>query len=427
MNHYNLKTLANRLRLLTIPMPSVRSVTVLAMIAAGSRYETPQNNGISHFLEHMVFKGTKKYPTSLKLSTAVEEVGAEFNAFTAKEHTGFYVKVAGGQINRALDVVSQLIFAPLLPQKELEIERGVILEEIRMYEDRPMAKVGIDFETLLYSNTPLGWMTLGTMENIKKMSLKAFNDYLGEYYQPQRVILGIAGSEKVINQPKTARLVEQYFGQKGEINHAREAKKLTYIQTKSALRVIKKKTEQAHLCLGVRALPRGDRRRYDLAVLSALLGGGMSSRLFMEIREKRGLAYYVRSGAEAYLDNGYFVMQAGTEAKNIAEVVKIALAEFNKIKEGQIPDKEFNKAKEAIRGQFILSLEDSQSVAGLYVEDLLLENRVRTPAAIIQSLEKVTKVEVRQIAKDIFTNKRLNLAVITPDGEEEKLEEILKF
>src|SRR4030042_1676393 len=139
MNHYNLKTLANRLRLLTIPMPSVRSVTVLAMIAAGSRYETPQNNGISHFLEHTVFKGTKKYPTSLKLSTAVEEVGAEFNAFTAKEHTGFYVKVAGGQINRALDVVSQLIFAPLLHQKKLEIERGVILEELRMYEDRPMA------------------------------------------------------------------------------------------------------------------------------------------------------------------------------------------------------------------------------------------------------------------------------------------------
>lgn len=428
MNQYFLKVFPNQLRVLTVPMEGVKSVTVLALVKAGTRFETEKTNGISHFLEHMVFKGTQKYPSALKLASAVDAVGAETNAFTGKEYTGFYVKTAAEHLDLALDVVSQLIFAPLIPEKELETERGVILEEIRMYEDQPMIKVRKDFESLIYSNTPLGWLTIGRKENIKNLSSQDFLKYRQRFYRPERMLLVLAGSKKVIKSGKTKTAIEGYFGEaETRISDLEIGKKLVFKQGKPELKLTSKKTEQAHLCLGVRAFPKGDPRRYQLAVLSGLLGGGMSSRLFTEIREKRGLAYYVKTGVQAYSDNGYLVMQAGTEAKNITRIVKLSLKEFTKVKKGRFSLKELKKAKEYLKGQFILSLEDSQSVAELYGEDVLLENRPRTPAKILEETEKVTKEQVQETARQIFTDNGLNLAVISTKVKDGEIKKALRF
>lgn len=426
MNDYAQQDFPQGLKQVTIPMPGVKSVTALLVVKAGTRSESPTTNGISHFLEHMVFKGTQKYPTALSVSTAVDEVGAEFNAFTGKEYTGFYVKAAAQQVERALDVVCQLVFRPRLPKQELEVERGVILEEIRMYEDQPMWQVGKEFEALLYSGTALGWLTVGKPENIKRLSLEAFQEYRGRFYHPDRMVLALAGNPQAVKSPKVRRVMTRYLARTEPGSRLKEDQ-FVFGQQAPALRVIEKKTEQAHLCLGVRAYAKGDERRYTAAVLAGVLGGGMSSRLFQEIREKRGLAYYVKASVQAFSDNGYLVMQAGTEPKNAREVITVALAEFAKIQAGKFTVKELTKAKEYLKGQFILSLEDSQAVADLYGEDLLLEGKVRTPAQILEATNQVTKQAVQKVAKEIFVDSGLNLAIISPRIKESQIEKSLRL
>lgn len=428
MNQFELTVLPNQLQAVIVPMPAVKSVTALALVKAGTRYEELANNGISHFLEHLVFKGTRRYPTALALSSAIDAVGAEFNAFTGKEDTGFYVKAAARQIKLALEVVSQLLFYPLLRSKELEVERGVILEEIRMYEDQPMAKVGKDFESLLYSNTPLGWSALGLPKVIKSLSRGDFGKFQEELYRPERVVLVLAGAAESLQRQTVSQLIKEYFG----VGKTREKvdnyeERFVFEQDRPQIKLMHKKIEQAHLCLGVRTFPKGDKRRYALAVLAAILGGGMSSRLFTEIREKRGLAYYVKASTQAYLDNGYLVMQAGTNPKKVTEVVRLALAEFQKISEGKFKAKELTKAKEYLKGQFVLSLEDSEAVADLYAEDLLLEGKVRVPEEILKNIQGVTSREVQVLAEEVFVKRRLNLALITPEAKEGELERVLKI
>jgi predicted Zn-dependent peptidase len=426
MNRFKQHVFPQGLKLITIPVPGVKSVTALLLVRAGTRHEKPETNGISHFLEHMVFKGTLKYPTALDISTAVDELGAEFNAFTGKEYTGFYVKSAAQHVERAVDVVCQLVFGPKLAKKDLEVERGVILEEIRMYEDQPMAKVGKEFETLLYSNTALGWETVGKPENIRSLAVSDFVAYRNSLYQPSRMVLALAGNPEAVGNREAGKIIKTYLDKVNQVEGPKE-ERFIFHQPTPALRLVEKKTEQAHLCLGVRAYAKGDKRRYAAAVLAGLLGGGMSSRLFQEIREKRGLAYYVKADVQAYTDNGYLVMQAGTEPKNVREVIQVALQEFAKISAGRFMNSELTKAKEYLKGQFILSLEDSQAVADHFGEDLLLEGKVRTPGEILTATDQVTKAQVQKVAREIFVNSGLNLAVISPKINEEQMEKSLRF
>lgn len=426
MNKFKERVFPQGLKVITIPVPGIKSVTALLLVKAGTRHEKPETNGISHFLEHMVFKGTGKYATALDISTAVDEVGAEFNAFTGKEYTGFYVKSAAQHVERAIDVACQLVFQPKLAKKDLEVERGVILEEIRMYEDQPMAKVGKEFESLIYSNTSLGWLTLGKPENIKSLAISDFVAYRNYLYRPSRMVLALAGNPEAVGNRTIGKIVKPYLHRAVKAEESKE-ERFVFRQASPALRLVPKKTEQAHLCLGVRAYAKGDKRRYAAAVLAGLLGGGMSSRLFQEIREKRGLAYYVKANLQAYTDNGYLMMQAGTEPKNVPEVIQVALEEFAKISAGRFTKSELTKAKEYLKGQFILSLEDSQAVADHYGEDLLLEGKVQTPGEMLQATDRVTKSQVQKIAREIFVNAGLNLAVISPKIRKERLEKILKF
>ena len=413
---------------------SVPSVTVLAMVGVGSRYEEKSVKGISHFLEHMVFKGTAKYPTALALSSAVDAVGAEFNAFTGKEYTGFYVKAGSGQTELALDVLSQMLCKPRLLAKEMEREKGVVIEEINMYEDQPIRDIENVFDGLLYSPASLGWDVIGTKETIRAMKREDFVEHMERWYGPENMVLGIAGDRQKISDARsqTLDLVQKYFkAAKGKGQRANNREWESFSQDKPQVKIKHKKTEQAHFVLGVRGLPRGHKDRYVLAVLSTLLGGNMSSRLFIEVRERRGLAYYVRSGVEAYHGTGHFGVQAGVELGKIQEAIKVIVNELAKMigdnGRGQVQETEVNRAKEYIKGKLVLDLEDSQEVAAEYCESWLLEGKVRPPEEIIAGVDRVNVADVRRLAQSLLIKGKLNLAVIGPYQNEGDFEKLLKL
>jgi len=435
-----IKTLKNKLKYINVNIPHMQSATVLLAVRVGSRYENPNTAGLSHFIEHIVFKGTKKYPTALSLASTVDGIGAEFNAFTSKEYTGFYVKSASNHLNLAIDVLAQLVWHPLIRKKDIQKEKGVILEEINMREDTPMMKVNEEFERLLYGSSPLGREIIGSKKTVSNMQKKDFISYRKKFYQPQNMVLAVVGGVK--KSPVVAKFISRNTYKPGAFSRTRSrsgikdpgAKELKFSQSKPRVRLKYKKTEQAHLCLGVRAFKRGSKYRYPMAVLSTILGGNMSSRLFTEVREKRGLAYYIKSDINTYFDNGYLVVQAGVDKNKVGEAVKVILGELIRVsrvsplRQGSAGQaKELKKAKDYLKGKLALGLESSQQVASLYTKDLLLERKIRKPKDIIKGIEKVTVNDIQKIAQKIFQNKNLNLALIGPYKNKQKFAKILKM
>jgi len=404
---YQLSTFSNRLRYLAIPLPT-QSVTVMVMIGAGSRYEKRGENGISHFLEHMAFKGTKKRLTAREIAEAIEGIGGEFNAYTSKDHTVYWVKAAKEHGELLVDILSDMVLHSRFVSEEIEREKGVIIEEINMYEDTPMRKIGTEFEMLLYGDTPLGWDIAGTKEIIRSINRENFLSYTNRLYKPSNAAVVVAGGADSL-QEKT----EAYFRlwKEGKTD---SFKKLTVHQKKPAVKLVSKKTEQTHIVLGVHTFNRNDPRRYILSVLSIILGGGMSSRLFHEVRERRGLAYYIRSDINRYEDCGNIAFQAGVESGKMKEAVKVIRNELEKIASENITSSELKRAKEFVKGHLILSLEDSHEVAELYGASLLLEGRIRTPEEILKGITRVTADQVRTVAREIFSSGTYNLAVIGP-------------
>lgn len=418
---YRKHVLSNSLRILTVPMPQVASVTVLIMVGAGSRYEEKNINGISHFLEHMAFKGTKKRPNALAISSLIDGIGGEFNAFTSKDHTGYFIKAASKHLPLLIDVLSDMLLHSKFDPEEIEKERGVIIEEINMFEDTPMRKISDLYENLLYGDTKLGRDIAGRKEVIRSVKRDDFLSYTDRFYGPGNTLVTIAGGIKEISN-----LIEKYLGdwKKKEIV---KPDVMPDGQKEPQLLLKFKDTQQAHLCLGVRSYHLTHPKRYALAVLTAILGGGMSSRLFIQVREKRGLAYYVRSSNEEYTDVGNFVTQAGVDVKRIDDAIKVMLDEFGKIAAEKVTEEEMVKAKEFLKGRFILDLEDSKSVAALFATTEILEGRVRTPEEIMRKIDQVTIDEIQKVAFDIFRKETLNLAIIGPYKEEERFKKLLKF
>src|SRR5215469_7527144 len=316
---FNRKVLSNGLRVLTIPMPSFESATVLVMAGAGSRYETQKNSGISHFLEHMAFKGTDRRPTAMDISSLIDGMGGEFNAFTGKETTGYYIKSSKDKVETSLDVLSDMLLHSKFDPEEIEKEKGVIIEEINLYEDMPARKIGDIYEQLLYGNTPMGWDIAGSKEVIRSITRDDFMSYLAELYSASNLTVVVSGG---IDSEKTFELAEKYFGEMKKFT-TKKFDPLHEQQAAPAVLVKQKQTEQIHIALGVRTIPISSPKRYPLSVLSAILGGGMSSRLFHEVREKRGLAYYVRSSSDEYSDAGTLVSTAGIDPKRIVEAVEV--------------------------------------------------------------------------------------------------------
>ncbi len=419
------KVLPNGLRVLTIPMPSFESATVLVMVAAGSRYENKKNNGISHFLEHMAFKGTERRPSAIDISSLIDGIGGEFNAFTGKETTGYYIKSEKTHVGTSLDVLSDMLQNSKLDPVEIDKERGVIIEEINLYEDMPARKIGDIYEQLLYGDVPMGWDIAGEKENIRTITREDFKSYMGSLYSASNMTVVVAGG---IDQDKVVEQVEKYFGNMPKFDPI-TFERVVEKQDKPQVLLKHKQTEQIHVALGVRTVSIDSDRRYQLSLLSSILGGGMSSRLFHEVREKRGLAYYVRSSSDEYADVGTFVSTAGIDPKRVTEAVEVMMAEYSKVSQGKmnLTDEELKKAKEYLKGHFVLDLEDSRSVASFYAHEELLEKTVDNPEDVIRKIDAVTKEEVEEVGKEFFVDKTLNLALIGNFEDRQKLESLLKL
>lgn len=423
--NFELNKLKSGLQVVTVPNPLVESATVLVLVGAGSRYENKKNNGISHFLEHMAFKGTKNRPNALEIATIMDGIGAESNAFTGKELTGYYIKSAATHTDTSLELLSDMLANLLLDPKEIEKEKGVILEEINLYEDTPSRKIGDVFEELMYGDVPMGWDIAGTKENIKATTREDFVSYMSSLYSADNMIVIVAGK---IDPKEINKKVEDYFGSlktfvtKGYEN----VPQIRQTASKALLR--KKETEQAHFALGVPTVGLMDREdRYSLTVLASILGGGMSSRLFHEVREQRGLAYYVRAMSEQYVDVGYLSTMAGVDKARIDEAVKVVIDEYQKItKKGSVQEKEIEKAKEYVIGHFVLDLEDTRSVASHYGTSLLLEKEIELPKETIEQIRSVSIDDVERVAQKYLEPQRMNLAVIGNFEDKDRFAKLLE-
>ena len=412
-------TLNNGLRVLFIDTESFPTVTALVMVGAGSRYENKQNNGVALFFEHMAFKGSKKYKTSFEISSAIEGIGGLFNAFTSKDHTGYWIKATTEHTNKLLDVLSDMILHPLLEANEIEREKGVIVEEINMYEDMPARKVGDIFEEVLYKGSSLGYDIAGTKETVTSFTRKTFTEYIAQLYHPNNAVVVLAGgfgletSNSKLDALKAS--IEEKFG-KWKNKASSSFEKYTDKQTKPILHIHHKKTEQVHICIGFKTFSFTDERKYALHVLAAVLGGGMSSRLFMQVRERRGLCYYISTGRELYKDTGSIVTQAGirNDKKKIQEAVDVIIEEHMKIAHGDISDNEIEKAKELLKGRYLLSLEDSMNIATMFGGKYILEGEVADTQEVLKKLQNVTKKEVIAVANQIFVPSGLTCAIIGP-------------
>jgi predicted Zn-dependent peptidase len=417
--------LKNGLRLITAPMKETQTVAVIVSVAAGSKYENKKNNGISHFLEHMFFKGTNKRPKAKDISEILDSVGGEYNAFTGKEQTAYFVKVDSTHLDLALDVVSDIYLNSKIDTKEIERERGVILQELNMYEDTPIMQASDVFEELLYGDQPAGWEIIGPKENIKRIKRTDFLDYLAKNYTAPNTVVCIAGK---INEREVIKKVEKIFAKMRKRENA-EKIKVSEKQSAPQIKIKHKKTDQTHLVLGVRAYDYFHPDRFALSVLANILGGGMSSRLFLAVRERLGLAYYISASYESYSDSGYFAVRAGvgTEKEKIEKAVGTIIAEIKKIKNIEIGKEELKKAKDNIRGRMILSLESSDEIAGYLAGQELSKKEILKPEQFLEQIEKVTAEDIRQVAKKIFVNDKLNLAIIGTADDKAYLEKILKL
>lgn len=415
--------LPNGLTLITLPMPS-ESVGLILMVRVGSRNETKEINGISHFFEHMPFKGTKKWPTAQAVNKVIDSIGGVFNAFTNQEQTAFWVKLAKKHLATGLEFLHQLIFAPLLPAAELERERGVILEEIKMRDDDPMIKVGDSFEEQIFKGMALGQAIIGTPENIKSMKREQFFSHLNRWYRPENMVLAVVGPASA---KATAAEAEEIFTDKTIRTVLVGKPTRTVLEGMNGPRInlVTKKIEQLHFCLGLRTFERNNPDRYALGVLKTILGGSTSSRLWNEIREKRGLAYYVHTSNDSFSDTGYLVTQAGCALEKAEEVLKITLENYSKISTKQVKTSELKLAKEYLKGRLALAWEDNQDVAGYLADDWLFEGKIRTIDELYREIDKVTAAKVLTVAKKIFDLKQLNLTVVSPLADGNKFAKLL--
>ena len=416
-------TLKNGLRIITVPQKNTQAVTILVLVGTGSKYETKEINGISHFLEHMYFKGTKKRPSTISIAETLDKVGGIFNAFTAEDYTGYFAKVAISHFELALDWVSDIFLNSILPEKEIEKERGVIIEEINMLSDNPMIYVQILWPKLLYGDQPAGWPITGSKENILKMSRKDLLSYRKKQYVAENTIVTIAGN---IKSDLVENRVKKYFS---KINVQRPPPKLKVVEKQNSpnLLLYPKETDQTHLCLGVRGYNLFHPKRYVQELLGVILGGMMSSRLFEEIRTKLGIAYYITTSVDSDPDTGYLVTSAGIDNKKIDQGISAILKEYKRITQKKVPQEELKKAKDCIKGKTTLLLESSDALASFYAGQELLEKRILTPDEIFAKIDKVTANDIQELARDIFQPQKLNLVLIGPFKDKERFQRILKI
>lgn len=397
-------------------MPKMQSAAIGIWIRVGGRYENAYNKGTSHFLEHLLFKGSRNY-TCRKLKEAIEGVGGALNGFTSEELTCYLVKTPAKHIYSALDVLSDMVINPTLPEHEIEKEKTVIIEEIKMYRDQPQSHVYEILDELLWPNQPLGTPIIGTEESVNAINRESLAAFKERYYNVFDIVVSVAG---VFDYGNLSKRISRIFSplkarEPIDFERVREG------QNKPQLKLLHKDTEQTHMAMGFHALKRDDPLRHAVGLLHVVLGGNMSSRLFNELREDRGLAYEIGTGVKRYYDTGAFLVHAGIDNSKVTESLSLILKELERIKSGLVTDDEFKRAKEFYRGQMTLALEDTMDTMLWVGETTAALDKTYTLQELIKEINKVRKEDIRQAARFIFENNKLNLALIGPlkDKEEE--------
>lgn len=417
---FTVKTLSNGLRVVTIPMKSP-TVTALVLVEAGSKYENKKNNGISHFLEHMCFKGTTKRATPTAIARELDTLGTQYNAFTGQEYTGYYAKGKSTHASKLVEIVSDLYLNPTLPKEEIEKEKGVICDEINMYEDMPARKVYDTFQALLFGDQPAGWNIAGTKDLVRSFTRNDFVKYRQANYVAQATTVVVSGDideaqiqKEIAAQFKSAPTNKKATKLKAKANQKAPEIKLEY-----------KKTDQSHILLGFRAFDTYNKKNTSATLLAGILGAGMSSRLFSKIRDEMGCGYYVGAHNETMTDSGVMLLRAGVAPERALEVVSALLAECKKLKDTLVSEEELEKVKEILAGNMSMGLEATDAVAEFYGEQAILRKDLKTREEIEAEYRKVTSKDIQNIAKELFVVKGLNLAVLGPHKNEKEFKKIL--
>jgi len=419
---YKKSLLDNGLKVITAPMKGTRAVTVLILIGIGSRYEPEQLNGITHFLEHMLFRGTSKRPSAKTISETIDRVGGELNAYTGEESTGLFIHLASPHLELALDVLSDMLLNSKFETEEIEKEKGVILEEINMHQDKPDIRVVSIYKSLLYNNQPLGWEVIGKKEVIKNINRGKLLAYREKNFSSSNTVVSIAGD---VEPRKTSALVRKYL-RRWENRKKPSCLPLEEKQTAPATTLQYRETDQAYLCLGVRTFAYKHPDRYVLRVLNTILGGMVSSRLFVRLREEEGIAYSVDSLRESYRDGGNLRVHAEVEINKVETAVITILEELKRMSQETVGEEELGKAKQYLKGRLALELELSPGVASFLGHQELLLGKIKLPEEQMKEIEKVTSDDIKSVAQRIFVNQRLNLAVVGPFTDKEKFAKLLK-
>jgi predicted Zn-dependent peptidase len=417
---YERHLLANGIRVLTAPMSHAQSVSCFVMLAAGSRYETRETSGIAHFAEHMFFKGTETRPTARDISTEIDSIGGEFNAFTSKEYTGYYVKCAAEHRDLAFDVLVDMLRRSTFDADEIEREKGVIVEEMNMYYDTPRDYIGGVYESLVYGDQPLGWDIIGRKETVRAVTRETFLDYLGRWYKPARIVVGVGGQIGDDLVP----MLERHLGDLPD--EPAEAHLETPAATAGTrVKLHHKDSDQAHVILGVPSYPMTHPDRYVLQIIATVLGGGMSSRLFTEVRERRGLGYYIFGTNYSYTDAGSLYAQSGVDIARIEDAISTIATEFKRIADEPVPAEELEKARNFAKGRFVLQLESPHGTIMFGLRREVLEGKATEPAEVLEALDAVTAEDVQRVAQDVIGGNGLKLAAIGPLDDEERFERLL--
>lgn len=403
--------LPSGLRTVLLPRTEGETVSFLVLVGVGSRYETPRQNGLSHFLEHMFFKGTERRPTTKEIAEAIDNVGGEFNAFTGEEYTGYYVKVATQHLQHGADVVSDILLRPLFPPEEIERERGVIIEEIKMYTDNPMRHVWHLWHQALFGEHPLGRRIDGTPERVSALKRPDFIRYVNQHYHTGNAVVSVAGN---FDQATIPALLKQLFAplSAGSATQPKPAPKQAPHQR--FVHEYRKSLDQTHFLVGVPGVALHDDRRWAVEVLATILGAGMSSRLFITVRERHGLAYTVRTSAESFTDTGMFVTQAGVRTDKADHALKLILAEYDRIMQEPVGADELKKAKQMIRGNMLLNLEETNALALFAGTQLVLKNHIETPDEMLAKIDAITADDVQTVAQELLAPGKRAAALLGP-------------
>ncbi len=427
---YKISKLKNGITLIKSPIKGAKALTVMAMFPVGSRYEEKRMSGSSHFVEHMMFKGTKKRPTHLEISRELDAFGAEYNAFTSKDYTGYYIKTGEVNMEKAFDWLADIVFHSTFAAEEVEKEKGVIVEEVRMYEDNPLMAVDNLFERAMFGDHPLGWDVGGTPETVRGVSREDLWNYYKHYYFPGNMVLVVAGN---INEKKLTKSLKPFMAVDSSLFTGKDSKKLKQQFTKFAWkkesaplaeRVLasERKLDQAQVMLGFPAFDYNHKDRYALSVLLTILGGGMSSRLFVEVREKQGLAYMVNASASSFADVGVATVSAGLDPSRLKAAIAVIKQELEKIKKEKVSAKELIDAKNNIAGRTELSMENSSSQAQWFAKQFWFADKMQTYEQVNKKIKAVTAADVQRVAARIFDWSQMRMAFIGPMSKEKVLE-----